>query len=36
MANLKAEIEIRNLHEKIDLSLIDQYEHLCEIQQKQT
>lgn len=35
MVNLKAEIEIRNLHEKMDLSVIDQYEHLCEIQQKQ-
>jgi uncharacterized membrane protein len=35
MVNLKAEIEIRTLHEKIDLSVIDQYKHLCEIQQKQ-
>ena len=35
MINLKAEIEIRTLHEKIDLSVIDQYKHLCEIQQKQ-
>lgn len=35
MINLKAEIEIRNLHEKIDLSIIDQYKHLCEMQQKQ-
>lgn len=35
MINLKSEIEIRNLHEKIDLSIIDQYKHLCEIQQKQ-
>ena len=35
MINLKSEIEIRNLHEKIDLSIVDQYNHLCEIQQKQ-
>lgn len=35
MINLKSEIEIRNLHEKIDLSVIDQYKHLCDIQQKQ-
>ena len=35
MINLKSEIEIRNLHEKVDLSIIDQYKHLCEIQQKQ-
>ncbi|KIA90648.1 DUF1003 domain-containing protein [Kaistella jeonii] len=35
MINLKSEIEIRNLHEKVDLSVIDQYKHLCEIQQKQ-
>src|SRR5574338_834400 len=27
MVNLKAEIEIRNLHEKMDLSVIDQYKH---------
>lgn len=35
MVNLKTEIEIRNLHEKVDLSIIDQYKTLCEIQQKQ-
>ena len=35
MVNLKSEIEIRNLHEKVDLSVIDQYKHLCEIQKKQ-
>ena len=35
MINLKSEIEIRNLHEKVDLSVIDQYKHLCDIQQKQ-
>lgn len=35
MINLKSEIEIRNLHEKVDLSVIHQYKHLCDIQQKQ-
>ncbi len=35
LVNLKAEIEIRNLHQKIDLSIVDQYQHLCEIQQRQ-
>lgn len=35
MVNVKSEIEIRNLHEKIDISIIDQYKHLCQIQQKQ-
>lgn len=35
MVNLKSEIEIRNLHEKMDISLLDQYKHLIEIQQKQ-
>ena len=35
MVNLKSEIEIRNLHEKVDLSVIDHYKHLCEIQKKQ-
>ena len=35
MINLKAEIEIRHLHQKVDLSIIDQYAHLCEIQQRQ-
>ena len=35
MIDLKSEIEIRNLHEKLDLSIIDQYKHLCDIQQKQ-
>ncbi len=35
LINLKAEIEIRHLHRKIDLSLVEQYEHLCDIQQKQ-
>lgn len=35
LINLKAEIEIRNLHRKLDLSLEEQYQHLCEIQQRQ-
>ncbi|MFZ6023831.1 MAG: DUF1003 domain-containing protein [Bacteroidota bacterium] len=35
MVNLKSELEIRHLHEKIDLSIIDQYNHLCSMQQKQ-
>lgn len=33
--NLKSEIEIRHLHQKLDLSLEEQYKHLCEIQQLQ-
>ncbi len=35
LINLKAEVEIRSLHKKMDLSLIDQFKHLCDIQQKQ-
>ncbi len=35
LINLKSEIEIRHLHQKIDLSIVDQYQHLCDIQQKQ-
>ncbi len=35
LVNLKSEIEIRHLHQKIDLSIIDQYRHLCDMQQKQ-
>ena len=35
LINLKSEIEIRQLHQKIDLSIVDQYRHLCDIQQKQ-
>lgn len=35
LINLKSEIEIRNLHQKMDLIIIDQYKHLCDIQQKQ-
>lgn len=33
--NLKAEVEIRNLHEKIDHLLIKKWENLIEIQQIQ-
>ena len=35
MVNLKSEIEIRNLHRKMDLNMEDQFQHLFEIQQKQ-
>ncbi len=35
LVNLKSEIEIRHLHQKVDLSIVDQYQHLCEIQQRQ-
>ena len=35
MVNLKSEIEIRNLHRKMDLSMEDQFQHLFAIQQKQ-
>lgn len=35
LINLKSEIEIRHLHQKLDLSLVEQYTHLCEIQQRQ-
>lgn len=35
LINLKSEIEIRNLHQKMDLSMVDQFQHLCEIQAKQ-
>lgn len=35
LINLKAEVEIRSLHQKMDLSIIDQFKHLCDIQQKQ-
>src|SRR5207253_6644179 len=34
--NLKAEVEIRNLHEKIDHLLQNQWQRLLEIQQVQT
>jgi uncharacterized membrane protein len=35
LINLKAELEIRSLNQKMDLSLVDQFKHLCDIQQKQ-
>ena len=35
MVNLKSEIEIRNLHEKIDLLISEQMKNLFEIQQVQ-
>ena len=35
MTNLKAEVEIRALHEKVDLLLNDQWKHLLEIQEMQ-
>ena len=35
LINLKAEIEVRHLHEKIDLMVEEQYRHLFEIQQQQ-
>ena len=35
LINLKSELEIRSLHQKIDLSIVDQFKHLCDIQQKQ-
>jgi uncharacterized membrane protein len=35
LINLKSEIEIRHLHQKMDLSIVDQFRHLCDIQQKQ-
>lgn len=35
MVNLKSEIEIRHLHEKIDLSILEQYHQMFEIQKQQ-
>lgn len=35
LINLKSELEIRSLHQKLDLSIIDQFKHLCDIQQMQ-
>ncbi len=35
LINLKAEIEVRHLHEKIDLMVEEQYHHLFKIQQQQ-
>ena len=32
LVNLKAELEIRNLHEKLDHLIITQWQHLLEIQ----
>lgn len=33
--NLKSELEIRSLHQKIDLLIVDQFKHLADVQQKQ-
>ncbi len=35
LINLKSEIEVRHLHEKIDLMIEEQYHHLFEVQQQQ-
>lgn len=35
LINLKSELEIRSLHQKIDLSLIDQFKYMSEMQQVQ-
>lgn len=35
LVNLRAEVELRSLHRKLDLSVEDQFQHLCAIQQKQ-
>ena len=35
MINLKSEIEIRHLHQKIDLNIVDQYHQLLQIQKAQ-
>lgn len=35
LINLRAELEIRSLHRKLDLSIEDQFKHLCSIQQMQ-
>lgn len=35
LINLKSEIEIRSVHQKMDLVIVDQFKHLCAIQQKQ-
>jgi uncharacterized membrane protein len=35
-ANLKAELEIRHLHEKVDQLITRQWERLAEIQEMQT
>jgi uncharacterized membrane protein len=36
MVNLKAELEVRNLHEKLDHLLTNQWQRLLEIQEIQT
>lgn len=35
MVNLKSEIEIRHLHEKLDLSMVEQHRQMLDIQQQQ-
>jgi len=35
MINLKSELEIRTLHEKVDHFIMDQYEELIDIQKEQ-
>jgi uncharacterized membrane protein len=35
LINLKAEVEIRHLHKKIDLAMNEQFKHFYEIQEKQ-
>ncbi len=35
LINLKAEIEIRNLHQKVDLLMLEQFKHLIDIQKQQ-
>lgn len=35
LINLKSEIEVRRLHDKIDLLMEEQYKHLFEVQQQQ-
>jgi uncharacterized membrane protein len=35
LINLRAELEIRSLHRKLDLSMQEQYTHLCAMQQTQ-
>jgi uncharacterized membrane protein len=35
LINLKAEVEIRHLHKKIDLAMTEHFKHFMNIQQKQ-
>jgi uncharacterized membrane protein len=35
LINLKAEVEVRHLHKKLDLAITDQFTHFMDIQQKQ-